>query len=391
MDNATYENTQCGGRPMSEAARFFELGRACSDFVDTHDSERRGLDEAALRDIWARIGESGLFALGVDESPRKAVSLLQSFGEGCRDNALLLAVSAQIWSIQSIIDAFGSDEHKERYLKPLVAGQAICAHAITEPGSGSDALGATSTAVQSGEGYILNGRKSLIGMAPICDFAIVFASTNPERGSWGLSVFMVAGETAGFLRHEPSRKLGLGTTPSGSLSFENCEVPADALLGREGAGASIFNQSLDLERRFVFAAQVGAMKRQLRDCIAFAKEREVFGSQISQYQSVSNRLANMRVRYETSKLMLEKAALEVEQGAADPTTAAVTKLHLSEAILASSEDALRIYAGHGYMDDHIAGHDIRDALGGVIYGGTSDIQRKIIASLQERDALWMPD
>ena len=173
--------------------------------------------------------------------------------------------------------------------------------------------------------------------------------------------------------------MGTRTLPIGDLVFEDCFVPESSLLGRKGAGSAIFNRSLEWERRFVYSSHVGAMRRQLDQSVSFAKERDVFGGAIEGYQSVSNRLADMKTRYETSRLLLRKAAWEADQGIKDAGFAAMTKLHISEAYLASSMDAVRTFGGKGYMQSEGVERALRDAVGGVIYGGTSDIQRQIIA------------
>jgi len=167
----------------------------------------------------------------------------------------------------------------------------------------------------------------------------------------------------------------------GELVLEDCVISEDALLGREGAGLSIFQSAMEWERSFIFASHVGSMHRQLDECIEFARNRVVFDKSIDNYQSVSNRLANMKLRLETAQLLLYKAAWLKSQGEPCATEAALAKLHLSEAFVESSIDAIRIHGGKGYLSDGGIERDLRDAMGGVIYSGTSDIQRQIIAQL----------
>jgi len=169
--------------------------------------------------------------------------------------------------------------------------------------------------------------------------------------------------------------------PAGVLHFDGVEVPDDALLGPEGAGQSIFNRSIDWERRFIFSGHVGAMKRQIDEAVAFAKERAPGGVPIDSHQSVTNRLADMRIRYETCKTMLERAAQEMDDGAEDKITASVCKIHIADALLDNAEDAMRIRGGAGYKVGETE-RMMRDAAGCLTLGGTLDIQRRIIASLQ---------
>lgn len=341
------------------------------------------------RDLWQAIADHGLLGLtlpeefgGAAHDIETAVHILHEFGRGCSDNALILGLSAQLWSMQMPILAFGTEAQKARYLPDLISGKITCAHGISEAAGGSDAMALSTTAMPEGDHYILNGAKTWIGMAPVCDLAFVFASTNPDHGAWGVSAFLIETDTPGLIRSEPIEKSGSNTLPFGSLTFENCSIPKDARLGPEGGGQSIFNASLDWERRFIFAGHVGAMKRQLDDCIAYGREREVFGAAIDTHQSVGNRLADMRLRYETSLLMLQKAAWASDQGESDPALAALTKLHISESFLANSLDAVRTFGAKGCVEDALVAKDLSDAMSGVIYGGTSDIQRQIITKTQ---------
>jgi alkylation response protein AidB-like acyl-CoA dehydrogenase len=256
---------------------------------------------------------------------------------------------------------------------------------MTESASGSDAFALSTTAEPTDDGYVLNGEKVYIGLGPACDVALVFATVDPALGRWGLSAFLVEKSDPGFFRGPPEHKLGLRTSPLGSVRLENCFVPKDRLLGDEGTGAAIFNHSMEWERSFIFASHVGRMARQLEICANYAHERKVFGQAIEQNQSVSNRLADMRLRLETSRLLLYKTAWMKSQDLPCASEAAMAKLHISESFTASSLDAIRIHGGLGYMEDSGVPRDLRDAVGGVIYSGTSDIQRQIIASLLRSD------
>ncbi len=173
--------------------------------------------------------------------------------------------------------------------------------------------------------------------------------------------------------------MGLRTTPLGVIELQDCFVPEENRLGPEGAGMSIFTHSLQWEHSFIFASHVGSMARQLDDSVAYAYQRRQFGEPIAQFQSVSNRLADLRLRLETSRLLLYRLAWMKGRGEAAVGESAMAKLHISEAFAASSVDAMRIHGYRGYLAEYEVERDVRDALGGVIYAGTSDIQRNIIA------------
>jgi hypothetical protein len=215
----------------------------------------------------------------------------------------------------------------------------------------------------------------------VCDVALVFATTDPSLGQWGISAFLIEKDTLGFHVSKGWEKMGLRTSPTGELTLEDCFVPAENRLGPEGAGVSLFVGSMEWERSFVFASQVGAMERQLEKAITYAKERRQFGQSIGKFQSVSNRIANMKVRLEIARLHLYKAAWLKDTGKPAATQSAITKLHISEAYARSSLDAIQIFGGKGYLTETDIERDMRDATGGVLYTGTSDIQRVVIARL----------
>ncbi len=306
---------------------------------------------------------------------------LEGIGYGCRDNALTLGLNGQIWSIHEPLQSFGSEEQKKRYLPRLCSGELVAAHAMTETGSGSDAFSLKTQARRVKGGYVLNGHKSYAGLAPIAGLALVFANTKPELGQWGISAFLVESSFDGFESTPPRSKMGLRTNPLGDIVLKDCFVPEKNRLGPEGVGVSLFNHSMDWERGFVFASHVGAMSRQLDDCVEYARRREQFGKAIGKFQSVSNRIAEMRLRLETSRLMLYKVAWMKEQGLPAGMEAGMAKLHIGESFVQNSIDAMRIHGSQGYLSEFEVERDLRDAFGGVIYSGTSDIQRNIIAGM----------
>lgn len=311
----------------------------------------------------------------------KAVLAMEGFGYGCKDNGLALGLNAQMWTVQIIINIFGTKTQKQQFLTPLANGSWIGAHALTEEQSGSDTFSMQTRAEKVEGGYILNGEKRLITFAPIADMALVFASTNPKYGKWGISAFLVETKSTGVQASASRSKMGCRTVPIGELKFENCFVPEENRLGKEGAGFSITQQSLEYDRCCILASDLGAMERQLEEAIKYAKTRKQFGQAIGKFQSVSNRIANMKLRLETARLLLYKMAWLKSNNKSCTLEASLLKLHLSEGFVASSMDAIRIHGGNGYLTDFEVERNLRDAVGGVLYAGTSDIQRNIIAKL----------
>ncbi len=340
------------------------------------------------RDVWAKCAEFGLLRLivpteygGSGLDPLSAVHLMEGFGYGCRDNGLSLALNAQIWTVQHPIAMSGSNPQKREYLPRLCSGEWIGAHAVTEPEAGSDAFSLKTTALRRNGGYVLNGRKCLISLAPVADLFLLFASTAPERGKWGLTAFLLERETEGLSVGPPREKMGLRTIPLGDLELVDCWVPESARLGQEGSGVALSAASLEFERGCMMASHLGAMARQLEEAVAHAQTREQFGQPIGKFQSVSNRIAEMKVRLEAARHLVYRAAWLKANGKAAMLEAAIAKLYLTESFVRSSDDAMRILGGHGYLTGGSAERDLRDAFAGTLYGGTSDIQRRVISRL----------
>ena len=180
---------------------------------------------------------------GAGHSITTAAYLMEAFGYGCEDNSLAFAIGTQLWSIQTSVLHFGSPEQIDRYIPGSISGDRIGAYAMTEEGSGSDAFGLAATAVRDGDDYVINAEKILITFAPIADFAIVFAKTDPDAGSWGVSAFLVDADTPGYNALPVEQKMGLRTVPIGRISLQDCRVPASSMLGKTGSGTGIFNFS----------------------------------------------------------------------------------------------------------------------------------------------------
>ena len=337
---------------------------------------------------WQKCAKFGIHGLMIPEEyggqghdSLTAVLMMEALGYGCRDNGLPFAINSQMWSVQPAILKFGSEALKQKYLPPLCNGEAVGAFGITEADSGSDSYAMQMTAEKRDDGYVLNGTKSYITSAPIADIAVVFATVNPSLGRWGITGFVVERGTAGFSSSLVRDKMGMRTTPMGDLIFEDCFIPMENRLGPEGAGVSLFTTAMESERGYIFASQVGALQRQLETAIQYAQDRKAFGQSIGKFQSVSNRIADMRLRLENARMLLYKVAWLEMMGKPLLMEAAMAKLYLSEMFVESSLDAIRIHGAKGYVTEYEIERDLRDGIGGLIYSGTSDIQRNIIARL----------
>ncbi|MEL6939397.1 MAG: acyl-CoA dehydrogenase family protein [Cyanobacteria bacterium J06598_1] len=354
--------------------------------LDNTDISERDRQEKFSRGNWKKCADFGLQGLcmpakygGAEKDLMTTVLALEALGYGCADGGLTLALNTQIWTVQMLIVAFGSEAQKQRYLPPMCLGNWMGVHALSEPEAGSDVYSLTTEAKPCEGGYVLNGRKKFVTGAPICDVALVFATTDLSLGKWGLDVFLVDRTMAGFSTGPSQEKMGLRTVPFGEVILQDCFVPEANRLGPVGAGFSISHSSLEYDRCFTLASQLGAMERQLETTLDYAKTREQSGQPIGKFQSVANRVADMKLRLELAKLLLYKVAWLKDQGKSAMLEASMLKLHLSEAFVASSLDAVRVHGGNGYLSEYGVERDLRDAVGGVIYAGTSDIQRNIIA------------
>jgi len=364
------------------------LNRSVGEFGATLNEGVIADDRSATfpAEKWRRCAEFGVLGLAVPEGyggsgndVLTTMLALEALGYSCRDNGLLFALNAQMWAVQTPIQRFGSAEQRGRYLPRLVRGESIGAHAMTEPGSGSDSFALTTTAEQRGDCYVLNGTKTFASNAPVADLFLVFASTNRKRGFMGITAFLIEKGTPGLRVGRAIEKMGLRTAPYSEVVLEDCEVPLNARLGNEGNGGTIFKHSMGWERACILATHVGAMQRQLEACVEYAKTRRQFGQPIGKFQQVSSMIVDMRLRVETSRLLLYRAGWLRAQGQEAVEEVALAKLHLSECFVQSSLHALQLHGGYGYATESEIERDFRVALGGRIYSGTSEVQRDIIA------------
>lgn len=373
---------------LNEAQRSWQEAavRFAKEHLNDGGAIERDHDGSFWREGWNRCASFGAQALPIPEAyggkgldPLTTVAAMEGLGYGCPDNGLLFTLNASLWTVSMPILEFGTEEQKRRWLPALCDGRLVGANAASEPESGSDIFSMQTRAVKKGDGWVLNGRKIWITGGPVADLLIVFATTDPTKGVLGITGFIVPAGTKGFRIERDIAKLGMRTAPMGELVFENCELPAEALLGREGRGSRIFNAALEWERGAILSPSLGAMKRQVEDCIQFARKREQFGKPIGKFQAVSNRIVDMTMRLETSRFLVYKYAWKKALGQEAATEASMAKLHVSESFLANSLDAVRIFGAKGYMVETGLERDLRDAVGGPIFSGTNDIQRNLLA------------
>jgi alkylation response protein AidB-like acyl-CoA dehydrogenase len=346
----------------------------------------RGPADRLPGEIWRLCGELGLLGLsapvpygGSGYDALSAAHLIEAFGRECEDTGLVFSAAAHLLACVMPIAEYGGDELKARLLPGLCSGALVGANAITESDAGSDVFALKMRAIRDNDWYILDGTKSFVSNGPVADAIVVYAATNPAHGYLGISAFVVEKNSAGMSIGEPIRKLGLTTTPASMITFEACRVPLGNRLGQEGQGAQIFKRSMQWERACLFAAYIGLMERQLAQSLTYARERRQFGRPIGKNQAISHRLANMKLRLESARLLLYRACWLFDQGAGATLEISLAKLAISEAAVQGGLDAVQIYGGAGIMADAGIERMLRDAIPSTIFSGTSEMQRDIIA------------
>lgn len=348
----------------------------------------RDRDGVFSRALWAECADFGLQGLIVPEDSGglghdllSAVAILEGAGYGGLDNGTLFTVIAHAASCAGPIVDYGTDAQKAEWLPRLADGSLVGATGITEPGSGSNALGLKTTAVQDGDHWVLEGGKTFVTNAPVADLFLVYARTG-AGGFGGLSCFLVPADTDGLTVGSPIEKMGLRTSPMGELFLDGCRVPEAAVLGGIGSGAMVFNHTMDTERLLVMAPAIGVMERLLERCVAHARERDTGSGPIGSNQSVSHPIADMELDLEGARLMLYRAAWHAMHHGTATRESALAKVAVSEAYIRCCRTAMQVFGGYGYTTEYGLERELRDAHATTLYVGTSEIQRNLIAGLR---------
>jgi alkylation response protein AidB-like acyl-CoA dehydrogenase len=273
----------------------------------------------------------------------------------------------------------GNEEQKRKYVPKLASGEWLAAWALTEPGSGSDAGGARTTAVKSGNHYVLNGNKTFITNGHYADVAVVIAVTDKSKGTHGLSAFLVEKGTKGFRAGKKENKLGLRASDTSELIFEDCEIPAENLLGTEGEGFVDSMRVLDGGRISIAALSLGIGRGALDAALKYVKERKQFGKAIAEFQGIQWKLADMATELDAARLLTQRAAVLKDAGRKVTRESSMAKLFASEVAAKICGEAVQLFGGYGFIKDYPAEKYYRDVKLCTIGEGTSEIQRMVIA------------
>lgn len=333
----------------------------------------------ALREL----GELGALGMVVPEQWGGAgmdymslVLVLEEIAAG--DGATSTIVSVQNSLACGITSRYGSDEQKETWLKPLARGEKLGCFCLTEPHTGSDASSITTRAERDGDFFILNGVKQFITTGKYAQVAIVFAVTDKMAGKKGISCFLVPTDTPGYIVARIEEKMGQHASDTAQILFENCRVPAAALLGAEGDGYRIALSNLEAGRIGIAAQSVGMARAAFEAAVKYAKERETFGTAIINHQAVSFRLADMATQIDAARLLVWRAATLKDAGKPCLKEASMAKMFASEMAEKVCSEAIQVHGGYGYVSDFPVERIYRDVRVCQIYEGANDIQRLVI-------------
>lgn len=335
------------------------------------------------RDIIKEMGELGLMGITIPEQYGGAEMDFMSYIIAIHELSKVSATVGVILSVHTSVGTnpilyFGTEKQKQKYVPKLASGEYLGAFCLTEPAAGSDAGSLKTRAVKDGDHYKLNGSKVFITNGGEADVYIVFANTDPDKGSRGISAFIVEKDTPGFIVGKDEHKMGLHGSRTVELTFEDMRVPAENLLGQEGEGFKIAMANLDVGRIGIAAQALGIAEAALDEAVAYSKERKQFGKPISFNQGIGFKLADMATAVEASRLLVYNAANLRQLGKPCGQEASMAKLFASKTAVDVAIEAVQVFGGYGYTEEYPVERLFRDAKITEIYEGTSEIQRLVI-------------
>ena len=338
------------------------------------------------RAIFDQMAELGLTGIpwpeeygGIGSDYLAYVIAIEELSRVCASTGVTLSAHTSLagWPIFK----FGTEEQKQKFLRPMAEGKKIGAYGLTEPGSGSDAGGMKTIAKRDGDHYILNGSKIFITNGGIADIYVVFALTDPESKQRGTSAFIVESDTPGFSVGKKESKLGIRSSPTTEIMFEDCRIPVENLLGGEGQGFKVAMQTLDGGRNGIAAQAVGIAQGALDASVEYARERHQFGKPIAAQQGIGFKLADMATDVEAARLLTYQAAWLESEGLPYGKESAMSKVFAGDAAMKVTTEAVQVFGGYGYTKDYPVERYMRDAKITQIYEGTQEIQRLVISRM----------
>lgn len=363
------------------------LQKSCRDFADNElkpiaaDTDRH---HKFPKDAVQKLGQLGLLAIAIPEKYGGSgldylayAIAMEEISRGCATSGVIMSVNNTLYL--GPIEKYGNEEQKQKFVVPFVDGTRIGCFALSEPGNGSDAGAASTTAILKGDQYILNGTKAWITNAHEAEAAVVFATTDKSLKHKGISAFIVPTNTPGFSRGKKEDKLGICGSSTSTLTFEDVVIPKENLLGSVGLGFKIAMQTLDAGRIGIAGQALGIAQASLELAVDYSTKRIAFNKPISKLQTIQNKLADIALQIESARLLTWRAAWLKDNHKPFTKEAAMAKLAASEAATFATHQCIQILGGMGYVRDMPAERHYRDARITEIYEGTSEIQRLVIA------------
>lgn len=306
------------------------------------------------------------------------IMAVEELAKCCATTAIIMAAHLSLCAVP--IYEFGTEEQKQKYLIPLAKGEKLGAFGLTEPGAGSDAAGQQTKAYLDGDCYVLNGTKIFITNAGHADIYIIFAMTDKSKGTRGISAFIVEADTPGFSVGKQERKMGIRGSATAELIMENCRIPKENLLGKEGKGFGIAMKTLDGGRISVAAQGLGIGEGAFDETVKYVKERKQFGKALAAFQNTQFELAEMKTQLDACQLLVYRAARAKDNGIPYSTYAAMAKMHAGTLSSDVTRRCLQLMGGYGYTRDYPLERMMRDAKITEIYEGTTEVQKMVVAA-----------
>lgn len=341
------------------------------------------------RESWNKLGDFGILGLhfpeelgGSDADVLTSVIAAEALGEAGVDGGLTLSYGAHTYLCADTIFSHGTDEQRKKYIPGLASGRSIGCMGLTEPEAGSDVASLRTKAEKKGDTWVVNGSKMFITNGAIADVAVIYAKTNPEAGHAGISAFIVEKGTPGFSVGKKLNKMGVRTSPTSELIFEDCVIPEENLLGPLGGGFLMAMQTVEWDRSTLLAPFLGAAAFLVERCSKYSQERRQFGRPIASFQGVRHKIADIKIFLEAARTLVYRIAWCKDQGRPlNHLEAAVAKLFIGDWSLQPVNDAMMVFGGYGYCHEYDVERIFRDCRLAPIGGGTSDIQRILISRL----------
>jgi len=364
------------------------LKKTVRDFAESEIAPKAAeMDEKEEYDmtLWSKMAEMGLTGIpypddydGAGMDNLSYAIAVEELSRVCASSGVFVSAHTSLcaWPIY----AFGTEDQKQKFLKPLSSGDKLGAMGLTEPSAGSDASSLKTMAVKEGNEYVLNGTKIFITNGYHAEIYVIFATTDRSKGTRGISAFIVEKDTPGFTFGKKEHKLGIRASSTYELVFENCRIPAENLLGQEGQGFKMVMMTLDGGRIGIAAQALGIAQGAYEQALGYSKIREQFGKPISANQGLQWMLADMSTQIEAARLLVYKAAYLKDNKQPFSKEAAMAKLFASETAMAVTTKAVQVFGGYGYTREYPVERMMRDAKITEIYEGTSEVQRIVIAA-----------